>query len=139
MTDHPAAAHSSDSSGLNGDGTSDVVHIVHKQATADPGPPCGNWIWCLRPMIIMLWVLFVLVAVPLLIWQSVKDGFRRDDQLILIGGLCVLAAIPLSVWHIMQHMRYYTKPVLQKHIVRILWMVPIYALNAVSDGIGTGA
>lgn len=86
----------------------------------------------MRPLIIAVYVLFVLIFVPLLIVNSVKDGFKRNDQLILIGGLFVLTAIPVSIWHIVQHMNHFTKPVLQMHIVRILWMVPIYALNAVS-------
>lgn len=62
---------------------------------------------------------------------SVRDGFTRKDQLILIGGLFVLTAIPMSVWHISQHIIHFTKPVLQKPIIRVLWMVPIYASNAV--------
>lgn len=28
------------------------------------------------------------------------------------------------------HTEYYTQPNLQKHVIRILWMVPIYALDA---------
>jgi len=39
-------------------------------------------------------------------------------------------ALPISFWDITQHLAHFTKPYLQKHIVRILWMVPIYAVNA---------
>lgn len=96
-------------------------------------PCCQRWHLWVRPLIITLYVLFVLIVVPLLIVNAVKeDGFNRNDQLVLIGGLFVLTAIPVSIWHIVQHMNHFTKPVLQMHIVRILWMVPIYALNAVS-------
>lgn len=28
------------------------------------------------------------------------------------------------------HTEYYTRPKLQRHVIRILWMVPIYALDA---------
>lgn len=104
--------------------------------TTSDGPKTETfWVrsgWWLRPTIITLYVMFVLIAAPLLIYNSIKDGFARDDQLILIGGLLVLATLPMSVWHIVQHMSHFHKPVLQKPIVRILWMVPIYATNAVS-------
>ena len=98
----------------------------------------SNWMICfsrwriwIRPIMLTIYLLFVIIVVPLLIVNSLKDGFTRKDQLILIGGLFVLTAIPLSIWHITQHIKHFTKPILQKHIIRILWMVPIYAANAV--------
>uniref|UniRef100_A0A182JDG1 Organic solute transporter ostalpha n=1 Tax=Anopheles atroparvus TaxID=41427 RepID=A0A182JDG1_ANOAO len=91
---------------------------------------CTHWRAWLRPILVVLYVLFVIIVVPLLIADSVKDGFTRKGQLILIGGLFVLCAIPISIWQIAQHTIHYTKPQLQRHIIRILWMVPIYALNA---------
>ncbi|KFB39473.1 hypothetical protein ZHAS_00006967 [Anopheles sinensis] len=91
---------------------------------------CTHWRALLRPLLVILYVLFVIIVVPLLIADSVKDGFTRKGQLILIGGLFVLCAIPISIWQIAQHAIHYTKPQLQRHIIRILWMVPIYALNA---------
>lgn len=92
---------------------------------------CSQWRFWVRPIIICLYAAFVLIVVPIMIVNSLKDGFTRNDQLILIGGLFVLTAIPMSVWHISQHIVHFTRPILQKHIIRILWMVPIYALNAV--------
>lgn len=86
-------------------------------------------VW-VRPLLILLYLAFVLIVLPLLIVNSVKDGFKTKDQLVLIGGLFMAAALPICFWHISQHITHFTKPVLQKHIVRILWMVPIYALNA---------
>lgn len=93
---------------------------------------CEEWRMWIRPGLIISYVVFAIIVVPLLIVNSVKDGFQRGDQLILIGGLFVLSAVPISIWHIIQHMIHFTKPILQKHIIRILWMVPIYATNAVS-------
>lgn len=93
---------------------------------------CEEWRIWIRPLLIVTYGIFAIIVVPLLIVNSVKDGFQRRDQLILIGGLFVLSAVPISIWHIIQHVIHFTKPILQKHIIRILWMVPIYALNAVS-------
>lgn len=93
---------------------------------------CLQWRLWVHPIMLSCYVIFVVIVVPMLIVNSLKDGFSRKDQLILVGGLFVLTAIPFSVYHICQHIVHFTKPILQKHIIRILWMVPIYALNAVS-------
>ncbi|KAG6531967.1 hypothetical protein ZIOFF_005804 [Zingiber officinale] len=41
---------------------------------------------------------------------------------------CTIGAIALAVLHIYRHLLNYTKPVYQRYIVRIIFMVPIYAL-----------
>lgn len=68
--------------------------------------------------------------VPLFLVKSLKDGFNKHDQEILVAGIFVWVAIPLSLWEIILHVIHYTQPRLQKHVIRILWMVPIYAINA---------
>lgn len=70
------------------------------------------------------------MLLPILVVRVVQNGFQKSDQGILIGGVFVLMALPIAFWQITQHMVHYTKPRLQKHIIRILWMVPLYALNA---------
>uniref|UniRef100_A0A336MEH5 CSON014398 protein n=1 Tax=Culicoides sonorensis TaxID=179676 RepID=A0A336MEH5_CULSO len=90
----------------------------------------SRWRIYMRPLLIIIYLLFLIVVVPWLIINSVKDGFKTKDQLVLISGLFVMLALPISFWHISQHIVHFTKPQLQKHIIRILWMVPIYALNA---------
>lgn len=72
----------------------------------------------------------LLVVLPVIIVQLQKSEFSAHDQAWFIGGLFVLMALPITLWEITQHLVHYTKPYLQKHIIRILWMVPIYALNA---------
>ncbi|XP_055299784.1 transmembrane protein 184C [Sitodiplosis mosellana] len=91
---------------------------------------CSSWQQWIKAILILLYTLFVLIVVPWLIVYTVKDGFTRKDQLILVGGLFVLTSVPLCIWHILQHMLHFTKPILQKPIIRILWMVPIYSGNA---------
>lgn len=92
---------------------------------------CASWQQWIKALLVLAYVLFVLVALPYLIVYTVKDGLTRKDQLLLIGGIFCLASLPLSFWHILQHMLHFTKPILQKPIIRILWMVPIYSTNAV--------
>jgi len=48
----------------------------------------------------------------------------------IVASAFVLAAVVSSLWQVIQHLRHYNKPYLQKYIIRILWMVPIYSTNA---------
>lgn len=52
------------------------------------------------------------------------------DEWSIVALVFVIAALLSSLWQITQHLTYYNKPYLQKYIVRILWMVPIYSMNA---------
>ncbi|KAF6216109.1 hypothetical protein GE061_000447 [Apolygus lucorum] len=64
-----------------------------------------------------------------LIIISIKEEINKNEKTVLLGGAFVIMALPISIWKIIQHMIYYSRPSLQKCIIRILWMVPIYALN----------
>lgn len=90
----------------------------------------SKWRYWIIPLAVFLYALAVLVFVPLFLVKSVQDGFNKREQEILIAGVFVGLAIPISLWEILQHVIHYTEPKLQKHIIRILWMVPIYAINA---------
>ncbi|KAJ2950459.1 hypothetical protein O0L34_g8702 [Tuta absoluta] len=90
----------------------------------------SQWRLWIRPLLVALYVILIIVLVPILIANSIKRGLSKSDQGALVGGGFVLLALPISVWQITQHIVHYNKPSLQKHIIRILWMVPIYALNA---------
>eukprot|EP00741_Cyanophora_paradoxa_P016614 tig00020930_g16044.t1 len=49
---------------------------------------------------------------------------------LLVSGGFSFAAIVVSFWNIYQHLCYYTKPQRQNRIIRILFMVPIYAFHS---------
>ncbi|KKK19562.1 hypothetical protein P175DRAFT_0506376 [Aspergillus ochraceoroseus IBT 24754] len=53
----------------------------------------------------------------------------HELSLIIIGGFAVLAVL-ISFCLIMLHATHYSKPVEQRHIIRILLMIPIYSLVA---------
>ncbi|KAK4796770.1 hypothetical protein SAY86_029096 [Trapa natans] len=46
----------------------------------------------------------------------------------IIAFLCTAGAITLAIWHIYMHLVNYTEPTYQRYIVRIIFMVPVYAL-----------
>ncbi|KAL5700462.1 hypothetical protein ACHQM5_025901 [Ranunculus cassubicifolius] len=47
---------------------------------------------------------------------------------IIIAFPCVVASIILAIFHIYRHLMNYTEPTYQRYIVRIIFMVPVYAL-----------
>ena len=65
-----------------------------------------------------VYTLIIVVLLPILIVNAVNNGFKKNDQGTLIGGVFVMMALPISFWQITQHMVHYTKPSLQKHIIR---------------------
>lgn len=50
---------------------------------------------------------------------------HAEDHVIawFVGGMFMLLAVPLSIQDIMMHLLHYTRPALQRFIVRILFMV----------------
>lgn len=46
---------------------------------------------------------------------------------ITVAGVFAFLALFLSIYEIVQHLSHYNKPYLQKYIIRVLWMVPIYS------------
>jgi len=48
----------------------------------------------------------------------------------LIAGLFVLLAVPVTIYEVAMHLEYFSRPRLQIYVIRILWMVPIYAVDA---------
>eukprot|EP00798_Chlamydomonas_sp_ICE-L_P009582 gene9582-7508_t len=39
-------------------------------------------------------------------------------------------SVPITIYEVAMHIEYYTRPRLQRHVIRILWMVPIYGIDA---------
>uniref|UniRef100_A0A8C8FBX0 Transmembrane protein 184C n=1 Tax=Oncorhynchus tshawytscha TaxID=74940 RepID=A0A8C8FBX0_ONCTS len=92
---------------------------------------CGNWRRWIRPLVVFLYFLVVLVVLlPLCIWELQKSEVGTHNKAWFIAGIFVFMTIPISLWGILQHLVNYTQPELQKPIIRILWMVPIYSLDS---------
>jgi len=80
-----------------------------------------------------IWVFTVTVFVGCLIWLAVAlhaSHVETQDIGMLVAGFFVIAGLPISIWEIGMHLQHYTRPDLQKFIIRILWMVPIYAISS---------
>lgn len=62
--------------------------------------------------------------------ETETGGLSPLASVILLSFLCAVLAIALGCRHIYLHLKYYTRPEYQLHIVRILAMVPIYSATA---------
>lgn len=77
----------------------------------------------------LLYALILLVVFPLCIYER-NQNYSGVIEAWFIGGVFVMATLPIAMYGIIQHALHYSKPYLQKYIIRILFMVPIYALNS---------
>ncbi|XP_030631717.1 transmembrane protein 184C-like [Chanos chanos] len=91
---------------------------------------CGNWRRWIRPLVVVVYILLLVVALPLCVWELQKAEVGTHTKAWFIAGVFVFMTIPVSLWDILQHLVHYTQPELQKPIIRILWMVPIYSLDS---------
>ena len=55
---------------------------------------------------------------------------RLHHIAVVVSFVFAFLATALSVREVMKHLMNYTCPRLQLHYIRILWMVPIYAITA---------
>ena len=70
------------------------------------------------------------VAVPFIVYLTFfVRRLRPHDVAWLVASIFTAMTVTLSVREIRLHLVNYSSPPLQKHIVRILWMPPVYALN----------
>ncbi|XP_029615537.1 transmembrane protein 184C isoform X1 [Salmo trutta] len=91
---------------------------------------CGNWRRWIRPLVVCLYVGLLLIVLPLCVWELQKSEVGTHSKAWFIAGVFVFMTIPISLWGILQHLVHYTQPELQKPIIRILWMVPIYSVDS---------
>jgi hypothetical protein len=67
------------------------------------------------------------------------DAFITGDWALVIALLCCLFACAMSLLQIRRHLRAYVKPMMQRSIVRILFIVPLYATLSFCSLLWTGA
>jgi hypothetical protein len=71
-------------------------------------------------------ILFVLLLIVVLAHSSLDK--RRVPT--FVGGYCALLATALSFFQILEHLTLFANPECQTKVVRILFMVPLYALTS---------
>lgn len=91
------------------------------------------WRWPRRRWFRILWCLLavgLLVALPMIIIEFKKSHFSVKYQAWFISGMFVLMALPVSIYEVAMHLEYFSRPKLQIRVIRILWMVPVYAVDS---------
>jgi len=73
--------------------------------------------------------LSLLGVIPWLAVRSARSG-SVGWTAFFIAGFFVVLTVPLSVHEIVMHLTNWYVPDVQKYVVRILWMVPIYSLQS---------
>ena len=69
-------------------------------------------------------------SIPWMLIEFKRSSYSIHYQAWLVAGIFVLLAVSVSVYEIAMNLEYYNCPRLQIRVVRILWMVPIYAVNS---------
>jgi hypothetical protein len=79
----------------------------------------------------VFWLLYAASAA--LSFMQVRTVFIEDASkrtlAIALAVACVALTIPISVYHTFQHLSHFVDSPLQAQIVRIVWMVPVYAVQ----------
>eukprot|EP01024_Parvocaulis_polyphysoides_P020112 TRINITY_DN19266_c0_g2_i2.p1 TRINITY_DN19266_c0_g2~~TRINITY_DN19266_c0_g2_i2.p1 ORF type:complete len:482 (-),score=20.57 TRINITY_DN19266_c0_g2_i2:201-1484(-) len=86
-----------------------------------------------RQVIRGLWLLICIssfIIMPTFIWKYGGSDWKVQQQIWLVAGIFVFLTVPISVYEVAMHVEYYYRPTLQRHVIRILWMVPIYAVDS---------
>lgn len=64
--------------------------------------------------------------------RTTQDQFSMENSFMkfqLAGTFCLLAIL-ISMWHMTAHIRQFKRPFVQRKILAILWMSPIYAVTS---------
>ncbi|GMH41682.1 hypothetical protein BSKO_09592 [Bryopsis sp. KO-2023] len=89
--------------------------------------------WPFRRIVRAIWwvlVALLLLAFPLLVWAFNSSHRSTFFQAWFYAGVFVLLTLPVTFYEVAMHLEYFTSPLLQKFVIRIHWLVPIYALDA---------
>jgi hypothetical protein len=107
--------------------TSNVAVIT---TTQDSSRKITTWMNFLAQIITILTIVLSVFAI---IGYS-YDLYRHGRQKHLIGwfssGGFVLLTFPISIRLIVKHLTHWNAPNIQKYVVRIIWMIPIYSIES---------
>eukprot|EP00606_Chrysophyceae_sp_TOSAG23-5_P000866 GSChrysophyteH2.ASY1.ANO1.1420.1 assembled CDS len=64
--------------------------------------------------------------------EVTNKQFAQEDDFVKyqLAGTFTLLGCLISMWHLTSHLRHYDKPEVQRRIMAVLWMVPIYGITS---------
>ena len=89
-----------------------------------------HWRWWLKIALATVYALIVVVAFPIMIWRLIEANVEAHITAWFIAGMFVLLTLPIFMAGLVQHLTNYTRPDLQRHIIRYvkgnLWSTNVY-------------
>ena len=73
--------------------------------------------WC-KSLVIIIYLMILFVMLPLLIYGLYVEHAQAHFKGWFVAGIFVLLTLPIFLVGLVQHLFNYTKPHLQKHIIR---------------------
>jgi hypothetical protein len=71
----------------------------------------------------------ILISIPIIAYQMHKHKYEQLYIAWFIAGVFALLSIPITFYEVILHLENYRAPKLQRHVIRILAMVPVYAID----------
>jgi len=64
--------------------------------------------------------------------EVTNKQFAQEDDFVKyqLAGTFTLLSCLISLWHMSSHLRHYYKPEVQRRIMAVLWMVPVYSISS---------
>eukprot|EP00051_Salpingoeca_urceolata_P016699 m.223563 g.223563 ORF g.223563 m.223563 type:complete len:495 (+) comp18755_c0_seq8:113-1597(+) len=125
--------------------TNDTVishHSTHNDNSNADDEPDEEWEQVSPPTtleqwkryVALAWFCFASLGITLVVPYCAWILWTESEQTHAVAWLCatvfVGAAVPISIYEVSEHLAHWHQPELQILVVRILWMVPIYALDS---------
>jgi len=79
-----------------------------------------------------LWVLVcftIVCATPYVAYDMYAHDYQLHTVAWFVAFVFVALSLPITLYEVTQHLENYRAPRLQRHVIRILFMVPIYAID----------
>ena len=105
---------------------------VHAATHATPAPGERTLGTVFRKVLKTLWVLLcslIVIALPFVVYDLKKHDYQTHYIAWFIAFVFVALSLPITLYEVTQHLENYRAPRLQRHVIRILWMAPIYAVD----------
>ena len=77
-----------------------------------------NWRRWLKIILASTYFVVVLVAFPIMLWRMIEADVKAHIAAWFIAGMFVLLTLPIFMAGLVQHLINYTRPDLQRHIIR---------------------
>ncbi|OQR73076.1 transmembrane protein-like [Tropilaelaps mercedesae] len=103
---------------------------VRRQISFNAHSCIRNWRIWFKAVSAIAYLAILTVFLPWWIAKMIREGASPRMQAFLAAGIFLMMTLPISLYEIAGHIGNYSKPYLQKHVIRVLWMVPIYSINS---------